>query len=100
LATIACVAVLTGAVGWLYIDRSAGDDPPTVEPPDVSLTGQEIASMLCEVEPWAEYLADAEAVTVTETHSVESFEANFKCELLLEMRTDAPSSSEIGLRLQ
>lgn len=45
-------------------------------------------------------MADAEAVTVTETRSVESFEANFKCELLLEMRTDAPSSSEIGLRLQ
>lgn len=37
---------------------------------------------------------------MTETRSVESFEANFKCELLLEMRTDAPSSSEIGLRLQ
>lgn len=56
--------------------------------------------MLCEAESWAEHLSDAEAVTVTETQSAESFEAHFKCELLLEMRIDTASGADIGLRLQ
>ncbi|HEU5129750.1 MAG TPA: hypothetical protein VFU12_17360 [Glycomyces sp.] len=94
------VAVLIGAAGWLYIDRSAMDAPRAGEAPPTVLTGQEVAAMLCETEPWAEHLVDAETVTVTETQSTEAFEEGFKCELLLQMRTGATSGSEIGLRLQ